>query len=68
MLSFLDLPAEVRNYVYEYIYEHPDPIVITNTGHNSGQITLHRLLYDDNDKLRPIHTKTDAQLLPKYSS
>ena len=68
MLSFLDLPAEVRNYVYEYIYEHPDPIVITNTVHNSGQITLHRLLDDRNDELRPIYTQIDAQLLPKYRS
>jgi len=67
-LSFLDLPAEVRNYIYGYIFEHPDPIIVTNTRHNSGKIALHRLKDDRNEKLRLIRTKTDVKLLPKQPS
>lgn len=51
-VSFLDLPAEIRNYIYTEVYEHVDPIVVTNFGHGSGRIKLHRRLGDRNHKFR----------------
>jgi hypothetical protein len=35
MLSFLNLPPEIRNWVYEIFFRHPDPLFLADTGGNS---------------------------------
>jgi hypothetical protein len=64
-LSFLDLPAEVRNEVYGYAFEHPSPIVITFSEQVSGSVTLHRYIGDSNHELPLLRSRPDNAYLPK---
>ncbi|KAH5398595.1 hypothetical protein HBI32_185790 [Parastagonospora nodorum] len=50
-LSFLDLPAEIRNHIYAEIYEHVDHIVLTRNPAGDDLVTLHRRVYDRNHAL-----------------
>jgi hypothetical protein len=50
-LSFLDLPAEIRNHSYAEIYEHVDHIVLTRNPAGDDPVTLHRRVYDRNHAL-----------------
>lgn len=61
MRSFVDLPSELRNYVYAYLYEHPDSIVTASAKLGSDSITLHRLLGDRNHKLKRVRSEKDSK-------
>jgi hypothetical protein len=47
--SFLDLPAEIRNWIYEFLFCHSDPLYLSETGNKS--ITLLERWIDRNDDL-----------------
>ena len=49
-LSFLDLSAEIRNSVYELVFEHDDPVYVAVPGKDKAPV-LHRRLGDGNDGL-----------------
>jgi hypothetical protein len=57
VLSFLDLPAEIRNFIYAEVYEHVDPIVVTHIDRTFGPVTLHRRMGDRNGEL-PAHLRS----------
>lgn len=47
--SSFPLPAELRNKVYGYVFEHEDPIYVAHTGSwRGGQFTLYRRIGDRN--------------------
>jgi hypothetical protein len=50
-LSFLTLPAEIRNNIYELLFVHADPMVIASTEDSDEAATLHRRCTDRNDGL-----------------
>jgi hypothetical protein len=75
-MSFIDLPAEIRNFIYAEIFEHDDPttvtlaghIAVTSAGQHSGPVKLHRRVGDCNDTLpyvrsqaRWVWDKSEAQ-------
>ncbi|KAH7080101.1 hypothetical protein BKA63DRAFT_234894 [Paraphoma chrysanthemicola] len=62
-LSFLDLPAEVRNTVYIELFEHVDPILVTTNERHSGRVTLHRRQDDHNDDLPRVKHAAEERLL-----
>ncbi|KAH7086417.1 hypothetical protein FB567DRAFT_70062 [Paraphoma chrysanthemicola] len=62
-ISFLDLPAEVRNTVYSELFEHVDPILVTTNERHSGRVTLHRRQDDRNDDLPRVKHPTEERLL-----
>ncbi|KAF2820395.1 hypothetical protein CC86DRAFT_459862 [Ophiobolus disseminans] len=47
--SFLDLPAEIRNWIYEILFRHVDPLLLAYPG--GGHVSLHRRIGDRNDDL-----------------
>jgi hypothetical protein len=49
-LSFLDLSAEIRNSIYELVFEHDDPVYVAVPGTDKAPV-LHRRLGDGNDSL-----------------
>jgi hypothetical protein len=49
-LSFLDLSAEIRNSIYELVFEHDDPVYVAVPGNDKAPV-LHRRLGDGNDGL-----------------
>jgi hypothetical protein len=48
--SFLDLPAEIRNWIYGFYFHHPDPLYLADTGNDS--VTLLRRMADGNHVLK----------------
>jgi hypothetical protein len=50
ILSFLDLPPEIRNCIYGFYFRHPDPLYITDT--EDDLITLSRRVADINHVLQ----------------
>lgn len=67
--SFLDLPAEIRNRIYEIVYEHRDPLIVTHAESRKGLPILHQLHSDNNARLMHLTTDTDTQYIaPGQSS
>jgi hypothetical protein len=56
-LSYLDLPAEIRNFIYAEVYEHADPIVVTHFDRTFGPVTMHRRMDDHKGEL-PCHLRS----------
>jgi hypothetical protein len=56
-LSYLDLPAEIRNFIYAEVYEHAEPIVVTHFDRTFGPVTMHRRMDDHKGEL-PCHLRS----------
>jgi hypothetical protein len=60
-LSFLTLPAEIRNSIYELLYVHVDPMVVASTELAGDTATLHRRYSDQNDGLILVTAQENAK-------
>ena len=62
--SFLDLPGEIRNRIYELIYMHKDPVRIAETNSDSGPVVLRRRVGDINHGLVMLPNQPHLRYFP----
>jgi hypothetical protein len=60
-LSFLDLPAEIRNGIYALLFEHRHPLIVVRAARAGRPATLHKRHGDPTDGLSLVQIKGEVK-------